>query len=552
MKAVSQITNLLPIKYITLALFIVALLLVIITFVGLRILNKTLHEIIFVHHERTLLTSQAMMSQQVTIREDLLMWIGREALQDAPNFPTDAALTTFFDGGIMIYNQQQIPLWENDSSLRAFLLTGDTSVSRQVIDANGQQWVVLRYPIDDEYHIAGAFSLRSIDINPVFDTRIDHHFELYLTDADNNILLSPRRGSKYFDLLPADPEQPIVKQENETYLLSSREFLIPEVTLTAILPWQYVTSIAFRRILLVNALPLMLLFFAVTFVIFLYIALKDIVHPLKLLGKQASVLAWGNYEIIRKPVGGLTAIEELQDILVDMANRLQQSEQYRQGYVSAVIQGQEEERSRLAHDLHDDTIQSLVAIGQHLESIERSLENSPNQATHKLRQLQDFNRQTIDETRRIIRDMRPTYLTDLGLVTTLKKLGKDYEKANRFAIIYDLPSPTIRLSSNVEVVLYRICQEALSNVAKHACASVVSITLTVDHTVSLKIADNGRGFKVPQHPLSLVQDQHFGLITIVERVRMLNGTLSIDSSSQLGTRLTIHVPNHSEFTPQAD
>jgi signal transduction histidine kinase len=94
----------------------------------------------------------------------------------------------------------------------------------------------------------------------------------------------------------------------------------------------------------------------------------------------------------------------------------------------------------------------------------------------------------------------------------------------------------------MEVVLYRICQEALSNAAKHASASEVQVTLNITDHVLLKIEDNGKGFKVPQHPLSLVADHHFGLVTIFERVRMINGTLSIDSSPQLGTRLTIRVP----------
>ena len=224
-----------------------------------------------------------------------------------------------------------------------------------------------------------------------------------------------------------------------------------------------------------------------------------------------------------------------------MARRVQQAERARESYIGAITQGQEEERARLARELHDGTVQSLVALGQRVQMIERQIDDRE-VATRRLSELRQLIQQALDEVRRMIRDMRPSYLEDLGLVPALKALCADIEAHNTFKVVCHTGTTDARLSSDVEVALFRIAQEALTNISKHARATEVSVSLAIsDEETVLKIADNGQGFAVPLRPADLAVDGHFGLMTIAERVRLIGGTFTIESAAAKGTTVEVRV-----------
>ena len=186
-------------------------------------------------------------------------------------------------------------------------------------------------------------------------------------------------------------------------------------------------------------------------------------------------------------------------------------------------------------------MQALIALGQRIQMVERQLTQNPDLAREKLAELRQLVNQTLDEVRRIIRDMRPSYLEDLGLLPALKALCADAEARHGLVISFDWAGPDTRLAPDIETALYRIAQEALNNVVRHANATHVHVTLHVGRETVLTISDNGQGFDVPGHPADFATEGHFGLMTIAERVRLIGGTLAISSTAEEETKLVIRV-----------
>ncbi|HEX3053667.1 MAG TPA: sensor histidine kinase, partial [Aggregatilineaceae bacterium] len=158
---------------------------------------------------------------------------------------------------------------------------------------------------------------------------------------------------------------------------------------------------------------------------------------------------------------------------------------------------------------------------------------------HELRVMVD---QVIVDVRRMIQAMRPTYLADLGLVSALRALvqaGQSEDLETRF----EIEGETHRLPDDLELTLYRVTQEAINNVLKHAHASRVTVALGfVSDQVYLSVQDDGQGFQVPENLLSLVNSGNYGLVGISERVQLAHGTLSMTSTEQSGTILTVRIP----------
>jgi signal transduction histidine kinase len=150
--------------------------------------------------------------------------------------------------------------------------------------------------------------------------------------------------------------------------------------------------------------------------------------------------------------------------------------------------------------------------------------------------------QVIVDVRRMIQAMRPTYLADLGLVSALRALVQSGQSEN-LETHFEIEGEARRLTDDLELTLYRVAQEAMNNVLKHAHASQVVVILgfTTDQ-VHLSVQDDGQGFQVPENLLSLVNSGSYGLVGISERVQLAHGTLSITSTKQRGTTLIVSIP----------
>jgi signal transduction histidine kinase len=211
-------------------------------------------------------------------------------------------------------------------------------------------------------------------------------------------------------------------------------------------------------------------------------------------------------------------------------------------YVQQVTRAQEDERARIARELHDDTIQSLIVLSRQLEALAKAEEQ---QSPVRALQMYDLWRNTddvIQGIRRFNRDLRPSTLDDLGLVPALEGLAADMTDVDGIITRLWVTGKERRLSPEAELALFRIAQEALNNVKKHAEATEAEITVEfIDSTVEMAVHDNGKGFALPAPVEELATSGHLGLIGMRERARLLGGTLTIQSQPQLGTKVIVTV-----------
>jgi signal transduction histidine kinase len=197
-----------------------------------------------------------------------------------------------------------------------------------------------------------------------------------------------------------------------------------------------------------------------------------------------------------------------------------------------VVEAQELERKRLARELHDETGQALTSILLGL----RSLDEGP--ATARVRELVVS---TLQDVRRLAVELRPKALDDFGLVPALERLLETFHEQSGTAVELEARIGTERLPPEVETALYRIVQEALTNVVKHAGARHVSVTLTLKTTsVVTVVEDDGEGFAPDE--VAATNDGGLGIVGMRERVSLLGGRLEIESAPGAGTTLVVEVP----------
>lgn len=275
-----------------------------------------------------------------------------------------------------------------------------------------------------------------------------------------------------------------------------------------------------------------------------YFGLRNIVWPLQKLDHAVAQVGKGDYSAIRQPVGGVSEIEELRLALARMTDQIHQYQQELQSYIGAITQGQEEERRRLARDLHDATVQDLIALNQGVEMVEREMTRDPQRATTRLQDLRPQITAIIDSLRRQIHALRPLYLEDLGFVPALellvREVGQRNHLANDFVVTGNVEAQP---ALPVQISAFRIAQEALQNVVKHARASQIILALDIGASdLTLRISDNGIGFRVPDRPTYLAQDGHFGLLGMKERALLHGGTIHIHSDAGKGTSVLVRLP----------
>lgn len=205
-----------------------------------------------------------------------------------------------------------------------------------------------------------------------------------------------------------------------------------------------------------------------------------------------------------------------------MARKVQLAQQSLRGYLDAITAGQEEERRRLARDLHDDTIQSLIALNQRIQLAQMSTSDEASAA--RLSTMQQMAEQIVVDLRRLTRDLRPIYLEDLGLIPALKVLARDMSQAMGLPVSFRAVGKEHRLPPAVELALYRIAQEGLNNVARHAQAKTAAVGLEFTGAqVCLTVCDDGLGFVLPESPAEMAPAGHFGLLGAQERAEAIGG-----------------------------
>jgi signal transduction histidine kinase len=196
------------------------------------------------------------------------------------------------------------------------------------------------------------------------------------------------------------------------------------------------------------------------------------------------------------------------------------------------------ERGRLARELHDDTIQSLIAFKQRVQLVEMDWEGHP--VVEALAELENVAEQTIENLRRMVGALRPIYLEDLGLVAAINMLAADTGKKLGAPVEFTRQGKERRLEAPVELALYRIVQEALSNITRHSGATHALIQMAfLADGVRINIEDDGKGFSVPRSPAEFAPSGHFGLLGMFERADLIGGEMKVDAKPGKGTRLTV-------------
>ena len=300
-------------------------------------------------------------------------------------------------------------------------------------------------------------------------------------------------------------------------------------------PWESVDTPYLR---LTQFAPLILLPLLAFTLVALWFSLSQIIGPLRRLETRAAELAWGDFAAIEQPAGGVREIRQLQNTLIHMARKVQDAQQSLHDYIGAMTRGQEDERRRLARELHDETLQALIALRQRVQLAQMKAKEDDTQKS--LAELESLSSNTIDELRRLTRALRPIYLEDLGLVTALEMLARE---AAPLEVAFSREGVERRLDANVELSLFRIAQEALNNVAHHAAATRAWVRIDFQPAaVTLEISDNGKGFVPPRSPAEFAPGGHYGLLGMHERVELIGGKLTIESAPGKGTHLKIHLP----------
>jgi signal transduction histidine kinase len=274
----------------------------------------------------------------------------------------------------------------------------------------------------------------------------------------------------------------------------------------------------------------------------------------------------GGLAICRDPHGALYTHDD-QVLLQDLADRaaltiqnarlfeqVKEARQRLQALSNQLLKAQEEERRAITHELHDEVGQDLSALIMQLGTAKSLLPKSARPARSILEEVEALIQQMLENLRTIIAGLRPPVLDDLGLIPALHRLGDELQEKTGMQVEIQTPHLSERLPAPLEVALFRIVQEALTNVRKHAHAQRVSITLAKENgKVLLSVQDDGVGFEKQTAPPRSSGDLilgggwripagHFGLIGIQERVTQLGGRLDLTSALGQGTTLRVEIP----------
>lgn len=241
-------------------------------------------------------------------------------------------------------------------------------------------------------------------------------------------------------------------------------------------------------------------------------------------------------------------IGELSLAFYTMAIELEVKRKSERALVEKLINAQEEERKRIAYDLHDGLLQQLVGARFHLNQCKTlSLENLSERSVDLFTLGYETLSEAIVEGRRIMQGLHPNILDDLGIVEALRDLCNNMAQAGNWHLELDLDQLEQEPNRIVSVTLYRVTQEALNNACKHAGANTVRVQLRAEDDLHLMIMDDGHGFDLGQ--LS-TNGRGWGLRTMKERVSLLDGDIQIDSKVNMGTIITVNLPNKKEVVEE--
>ncbi|MBI4310544.1 MAG: HAMP domain-containing protein [Chloroflexi bacterium] len=290
-----------------------------------------------------------------------------------------------------------------------------------------------------------------------------------------------------------------------------------------------------------------------------WVTTRHVVKPTELLTAAVARMAKGELSTrihvqAQDEIGVLAANAEtmrqqLQDALVkvelakhELESRVEERTSQLRDLMRRVLTAQEEERRRVALELHDETAQALTALSVTLDSLLRG-KNTLGEDAAALLEARQIAGDMMEGLRRLIRALRPVALQEMRLAAALRSYAEDYSDRSGVAVHEAVEGTEFRAPDEIELALYRIGQEALSNVARHAKARDVWITLAYSQSLfRLSVRDNGVGFQAPPDGVAVSQTGGLGLAGMRERAGLVGGRLTIDSAPGEGTLVQVEVP----------
>ncbi|MGZ3615670.1 MAG: ATP-binding protein [Ktedonobacteraceae bacterium] len=269
-----------------------------------------------------------------------------------------------------------------------------------------------------------------------------------------------------------------------------------------------------------------------------FVVLQIAFRPLTELGKVMKRVRAGERSL-RAPLTGVDSqADQLAESFNMMLEALDEASRLR---ASQIIQAQEQERQRIARELHDETSQVLTSLLISLTLLEKSVETR--EARERITDTRALAHSTLRAIRNLSIDLRPSALDDLGLLPALRWYVKEYQKKCSIDVEFQATGFRERLPAEMETALYRIVQECLTNTAKHANATRVTITLNEEsERVYGRITDDGTGFDYETLLKTPGQERGLGLAGMNERAVLLDGTLTIHSTPGRGTLIEVSIP----------
>ncbi|MBI4645706.1 MAG: HAMP domain-containing protein [Bacteroidia bacterium] len=281
-----------------------------------------------------------------------------------------------------------------------------------------------------------------------------------------------------------------------------------------------------------NSILLITIIIATAVFVFTFFISKKIAAPLRKLQKASEEVGKGNYEVklnikTSDEIGQLT--DSFNQMTIKLKKQTDEIQEEKKRRLSALIDGQENERQRLSRELHDGLGQSIAALKLRLEK-----DLSGEESLKKIDHLETLFEPLIDEVHKISNDLMPSVLTAFGLVNALRNLCDEISEHTNIIVHFETNSPDLKLEEKQKIYLFRITQECLNNSVKHSgCTDIFVVLNKIENYILLSIIDNGKGLD-----LKAIKERK-GLSNIRERINILNGELEITSEKDKGTKVEV-------------
>ena len=508
------------------------------------------------HHRVATITSMAVLSSEDLTFEEIFAttndlandFNGEIAFLDSDgNLLANTGNDSFW--GWVSQNAQSLSLASLSDTSTVLSTSREPVFSDPILDPSSNQLFVIvsAYSASRNVIVAGAFSPETLAIetlSPTYPT--GSHVTIYLLDKSRRLLFVS--GTLAQETLESDHPGVTEALQGESGVLYVKKDKTEHVVAYSPIEstgWALITEEEWEMVIspslqLTQMAPLVVVPAFILALIAIWFGARQIVHPLQRLESKAAALAWGDFEAIKESVGGILEVQHLQMELTEMSRKVQAAQEGLHDYIGAITSAQEEERMRLARELHDETIQSVIALKQRVQLAEKLVKDQ--KGKQSLQELESLAEQTVENLRRLIRALRPIYLEDLGLVTALDMLARETSQNNHLIVDFQKTGEERRFSREEELSLYRIAQEALNNVVKHSKATHADLKIIFeDAEIKMEVRDNGKGFIMPKSPTELAPSGHFGLLGVHERADLIGARLEIESTLGKGTRLQVRL-----------